>query len=224
MKAELIPRFAFGFVISVLMFSGLVFAQGLQDVISTLKDIGVFQFYLPFIISFAVLFGLLEKIKIFGDKGKQLNIIVALAVSAYVMVYTPVGITLSQFFTNLFGNAIVVILTIVVVAMFATVLNAGTGDKFKLDKLFEGRNIWIAILLFGLLALGVFVASGGTAIFPGLKISTKELFSPIKGIFGLSSTTLALVILIVGTGLIVWLFAKEPKPTAGAGQGQGQPR
>ena len=207
-----ISKFGLSFIVSVLMFSSLVFAQGLQDVINVAKDIGVFQFYLPFIISFAVIYGILAKVNLFGDKARAINAIVALAISAFVMVYTPAGITLSQFFTNLFGNAIVVILTFVVIAIFISVLSS--GKILDMDKLI--KNYWIGLIFLVLVALGVFVASGGTSIFPGLKISARELF--VGGLFGLSSTTLALIILIVGTGLIVWFFFKEGGAAAGGGE------
>jgi len=207
MKNEMISKVGFSFVASILMFSGLVVAQGIQDVIGALKEVGVFQFYLPFLISFAVLYALLLKVKVFGE-NKALVTIIALASSAFIMVYTPVGITFSQFLTNFFGNAVVVILTIVVLIMFANILK--TGEIFDVTGLFKGNWLWVGLLLLLLIVVGVFVASGGTSIFPGLKINPSQLFGPIGGV---SSTTWAIIILIVGTGLIVWLFAREPKKT-----------
>lgn len=198
----MISKVGLGFVFSILMFSGVAFAQGFQDLIGTLKDVGVFQFYLPFLISFAVLYALLLKVKVFGD-NKALVTIIALAASAFIMVYTPVGITFSQFLTNFFGNAVVIILTIVVLIMFANILK--TGEIFDVSGLLTGNWKWVGLLLLLLVVFGVFVASGGTSIFPGLKINANQLFGPIGGI---NSTTWAIIILIVGTGLIVWLFAK----------------
>ena len=49
-----ISKVGLGFVVSILVFSSLALAQGFQNVVSTLKDIGVFQFYLPFFLVFAV--------------------------------------------------------------------------------------------------------------------------------------------------------------------------
>lgn len=210
MKAELISKVGLGFVVSILMLSGLAVAQGLQNVIGTLKDVGVFQFYLPFLISFAVLYALLLKVKIFGD-NKALVTIIALAASAFIMVYTPIGITFSQFLTNFFGNAVVVILTFVVLIIFADLLKTGGIDVTSLVK---GNWLLVGLLLLVLLVFGVFVASGGTSIFPGIKISAKPAFQAIGGI---SSTTLAIIILIVGTALIVWLFSKGGGAATGGG-------
>lgn len=203
-------KFALSFIAGILMLSGAVFAAaGLEGIVQAAKDIGVFQFYLPFILVFAIILGLLQKVKVFGE-NKQLNVIIALVVAAYVAVFTPVGITFGQFLTSLFGNAIVVIITFVIVALFFAVLQGGGLFEFKG---FKGvYSYWVVLLLFALIIFGVFVASGGTAIFPGLKVSPTEWLSPVIRAFGMSSTTLALIILIVGTGLIVWWFAK---PEAG---------
>ena len=213
MKTEIISKVGLSFVASILMLSGFAFAAGIQDVISTLKDIGVFQFYLPFLISFAVLYALLLKAKIFGEQ-KGLVTIIALAASGFIMVYTPVGIAFSQFLANFVGNAMVVILTLVVVIIFANMLKEKEGLGLDVTSVMKGGWLWVGLLLLLLLAFGVFVASGGTSIFPGLKISTKELFGPIGG---LSSTTLAILVLVIGTGLIVFMFSKGEKPAPKTG-------
>jgi len=208
MRTEIISKVGLSFVFSILMFSVSAFAQGVPDVIKTLKEVGVFQFYLPFLLAFAILYGLLLKSKIFGEQNKALVTIIALAASAFIMVYTPIGITFSTFLTNFFGNAVVVILTIVVLIIFVNMLKEG---GFDIAGIVKGGWLWGALLLLALIVFGIFIASGGTSIFPGLKIFPKETFSAIGGI---SSTTLAIIILIVGTGIIVFLFAKGEKPPA----------
>ena len=213
----MISKVGLGFVFSILMLSGLAVAQGFQDVIGTLKEIGVFQFYLPFLLVFAIIFGLLQKVQIFGDKGKSLNIIIGLAVAGFVMVYTPVGLTFSQFLTNFAGNTVVVILTLIVAVLFISV--AATGFGLKLENLGEpfkkGWGLIGLLLILLLIVFGVFVASGGSSIFPGIKISAKPAFQAVGG---LSTTTWAIIILIIGTGLIVWLLSKG----GGDGKPQGQ--
>ncbi len=203
MKAEMISKVGLSFVFSILMFSPLVFAQGFQDLISTFKEIGVFQFYLPFLIVFAVFYGLLSKTKLFGDQ-KIFPVMISLAAAGFILVYTPIGITFSQFLTNFVGGAITVILTLAVIVVLVNMLQSGNIIKLPEKTGFLG-NIPLVLGLVLVVVIGVFLASGGTAIFPGLKIGTKELFG---GIGGLSSTTAALIVLVLGTGLIIWLFGK----------------
>ncbi|MBI1978644.1 MAG: hypothetical protein HYS62_01120 [Candidatus Aenigmarchaeota archaeon] len=205
-----ILKLGLGLAFSVLMLSTVAFAQGLQDVIQIAKDVGVFQFYLPFLLSFAVLYALLLKTGVFGAQ-KNLVTIIALAASGFIMVYTPVGIAFSTFLANFVGNAIVVILTIIVVLIFVGMLQSGKILPENFNDIMKGNTLWLFLLLLVLIVLGVFVASGGTSIFPGLNISTKQLFGSIGG---LSPTTLAIILLVVGTGIIVWLFSKPDKAPA----------
>lgn len=205
MKSEMISKLGLSFVVSILMLSNIAFAQGLQGVIGTLQGIGVFQFYLPFILVFAILYALLTKSKIFGEKS-GINVIIALAVSGFIMVYTPVGIGFSQFLTNFVGNVVVVILTLGVLLILGSMLQTG---GIKISEVLKGSSVWIAILLLVLVVFGVFIASGGTSIFPGLTLSPTKAFSTIGGI---SSATWAIIILIVGTGLIVWFLGKGSTP------------
>jgi len=204
MRLESISKLGLGFVASFLMFSSLAFAQGLEGVIGTLKEVGVFRFYLPFLLSFAILYALLLKTKIFGEQ-KGLVTVIALAASAFIMVYSPVGIAFSTFLANFFGNAVVVILTIVVLIIFVNMLQSG---GFDIGNVIKGGWLWLVGLLILLLVVGVFVASGGTSIFPGLKIFPKETFTSLGG---LSATTWAILILVVGTGLIIFMFARSDK-------------
>ncbi len=210
MKAD-ISKVGLGFAVSILMVLNVVFAQGFQDAISTFKEIGVFQFYLPFIIVFAIFYGLLDKTKLFGDK-RIFSVLVALGAAGFILVYTPVGITFSQFLTNFVGQTITVILTLTVVLIVVTMLQTGgIIKKPEGDKTLLG-NVWIPLALVALIAFGVFLSSGGTAIFPGLKIGVNQIFGDIGG---LSSGTVAILVLILGTGLIVYLFSKDTqtKPT-----------
>jgi len=199
----MISKVGLGFVFSILMLSGLVFAQGFQDVISTFKEIGVFQFYLPFLIVFAIFYGLLAKTKLFGDQ-KIFPVMISLAAAGFILVYTPIGITFSQFLTNFVGGAVTVILTFVVIIALVNMLLSGNIIK-QPEKGSLLNNVPLVIGLVLVVVIGVFLASGGTALFPGLKIGTREIFS---GIGGLSSTTVALIVLVLGTGLIIWFFGK----------------
>lgn len=208
-------KIVLGFVIGMLSLSGIAFAQqGIGSVIDTLKGIGVFEFYLPFLLTFSILYALLLKSKIFGET-KGLTTIIALSVAGFIMVYTPVGITLSQFLANFVANSIVAILTILLILIFANMLKDG---GFNVTEIVKGRGLWVALLLVALVAFGIFVSSGGSTIFPGIKLLPRQTFDSFGGV---SVTTWAILILIVGTGLIVWSFAKGSSPTPPAG---GAPR
>lgn len=207
MRTKVLSKIGLGFIFSILAFSSATFAQGIEGVISTLKEIGVFQFYLPFILVFAILFGLLVKTKLFGEQ-RGIAVVIALAAAAFIMVYTPVGITFSQFLAQFVGGAVAVILTLVVLIVLVNMLSTKEAGILPdmWNDIFKGSMLWLLLAFILLIVFGVFVSSGGTSIFPGLKINPTELFSSIGG---LSPVTLTIIILIVGTALIVFLFGRK---------------
>ena len=215
MKTNMISKIGLGFVVSILMLSGIVAAQGFQDVINSFKDIGVFQFYLPFILAFAIIYGLLVKIGVFGDKGRAIAVIVALSISAFIMI-TPAGVSFSDFLAKFITNSVIVIIATLVVLMFAAI--TASGFNFKWEDVIKGGALWAVLLFILLIVFGIFVSSGGTSVFPGLRIGSGNPFS----VGGISNGTLALIILIAGTGLIVFFFIRGGGGGGTAG-GPGHP-
>ncbi len=56
------------------------------DLIYQLRDYGVIDVLLPFVLVFTVMFAVLQKTKVLGDKGKRYNVIVALVIGFAVVV------------------------------------------------------------------------------------------------------------------------------------------
>jgi len=174
----------------------------MADLIAAGKEFGIFEFYLPFILMFTVLYGILMKSGIFGTgKGaKNINLIVSLVASLFVMAYTPVGITFAAFLSNLFGKVLVVLVTVLALLMMMGLLLPAVGVEMQLKK----GVTWVVIFII-LLALGVFVSSGGVAFFPGLTISEMPII-PSEVLPGLTPQDVAMALMFGGTLIIVWLI------------------
>ncbi|MDI6798994.1 MAG: hypothetical protein QMD12_03335 [Candidatus Aenigmarchaeota archaeon] len=171
-----------------------------------LKNIGIFEFYLPFVILFALLFGLLEKSKIFGEKGRRANIIISLAAAFFIMAYTPVGLTLTQFFASFFTQTAVALVAILVIVMIVYLLVPITGEQK-----FPGAAKYIAFFAV-LLTLGMFISSGGLAF-----LGFKEVGLEIPAI-GLSPQDILIIVLIAITALVIyWMTKGEGAPSAKVG-------
>ncbi len=178
---------------------------GIADFIVLLKDFGVFEFYLPFVILFAIMYGLLLKSRLFGEgsKARSINVIISLAAAFYVMAYTPVGFTLTEYFANFFTQVSVVLVTLVAFMMIIGLLVPLTG-KMKMEDAFKVAGKWI--ILFGaLIALGMFLSSGGQMIFPGFV----EGFS--FGGLSISPELIFIIVLIALTVLAIWYMSKGEK-------------
>jgi len=63
-----------------------------QDFITHLDQWGVVDVFLPFLLFFTVIFAVLEKVKVFGDKGRRFNVIVALVMALAVVIPHVMGL------------------------------------------------------------------------------------------------------------------------------------
>jgi len=188
---------------------------GLADLVVLAKDYGVFEFYLPFIILFALFYGLLNKIKLFGDpfEGKSgevrmarsINLIFSLAAAFFLMAYTPVGITLTEFFATMFTQTTIVITTLVSTGIIVYLLMAVIGKRPE-DIVGEtGGVIKLVAIIGGLIAIGIFISSGGLSIFPGLGEGT------LPSSLGISTQDAMVLGLILLTAIAMYWIVHEPK-------------
>jgi len=113
------------------------------------------KFALPFLLIFFIVFGILEKTKLFGEKNKQLNALIAFVIGLILIAATSPTLTI----TNL-----VLFLTVALVVLFVALLLWGfiTGEEgLKFEKIpkalkwFIGIAIVVAVVIALLWALGI---------------------------------------------------------------------
>lgn len=90
----------------------------LGDLFAQWEAAGIFQYALPFLLIFALVFGLLTKMNIFASKadpnsGRGVNVIIALAVSFMALQFDMVSMFFSEIFPR-FGVALSIILVILI--------------------------------------------------------------------------------------------------------------
>ncbi|MBW6462458.1 MAG: hypothetical protein K0B07_05435 [DPANN group archaeon] len=72
---------------------------GMEVLIGNMNTIGFYDFFLPFILFVAIIFGLLQKNKVFGETDtKGIDGVVAMSVSFFVINYTAIGLYFSTLF------------------------------------------------------------------------------------------------------------------------------
>lgn len=184
----------------------------IADVVTNLQNVGIFQFFLPFVILFAAMYGLLTKTQIFGkpkeDPGvNKINAIISFAASAFIMLYPTTSVAildLSDFLANIFAGTLIYIVTIIVflivMFMIATPMNKGEAPSFA-------KAGTIGAIVAVVLVVALFLSSGGTQIFPGVNINLGYIFTG-GGFGGFDPTTLALAIVFIIMALAVWWIVK----------------
>jgi len=119
------------------------------------------RFVLPFLLIFFIVFGVLEKTKLFGSDKKQLNALIALVIGLILVGAASPTLTISH---------LILFLTIAVVVLFVALLLWGfvsgeEGLKFekapKALKWFIGIVIVIAVIIALLWALGTEASFSG---------------------------------------------------------------
>ena len=101
------------------MLDGMIFLQpfgfyggDIGNLFFKLEQLGFFSYLLPFLIIFALVFGILTRIKIFED-NKAINGIIALSVGLMALQFGNVSVFFSELFPR-FGIGITIILVILV--------------------------------------------------------------------------------------------------------------
>jgi len=183
----------------------------LDTLVNLMKQQGVYEIYLPFLLTFAIFFALLRKTKIFYGKetgedkiGNNISIVVSVVAALFVTIFTPLGGSISHYFTMFFTQATVAMVAIIVFLMIGSLLLTSIvnpkeeKDEKKLEEIFKqwSKNL----LLFGiLLVVFMFANSGGISLLTNFGIR----------IPGLDEGDLGLILLVAGTGLIIYLTTHQ---------------
>jgi len=120
----------------------------LGDLFAQWEAAGVFAYALPFLLIFAIVFGLLMKLNIFSrgtDQNKGINAMIALAVAFMALQFDIVSLFFSEIFPR-FGVALSVILVILVLG----------GLFIPTNKENNWFMVTLAIIVFIIIAIVIF--------------------------------------------------------------------
>lgn len=122
----------------------MVWTTSITDVLNQWNQMGVFSYVIPFLLIFAVVYGVLAKVKIFGEDSRGVNAIIALAIGLLALQFDFV----STFFATIFprfgiGLAIVVVV-VILMGIFVENMEGMKGLKWM------GLGIGIAVVLWAL--------------------------------------------------------------------------
>lgn len=131
-------------------------ANPFTTLVSNLNNLGFFDFLLPFILTFAILWGLLLKTKVLGE-NQRVNGTVSLVVAFFVIGFG--GPALGSFFTTLFGYAVVVLAVILIIALFFGM------SGFEWGKVLDPKVGGIILVGVGIILF--FVAAGSLGVRAG---------------------------------------------------------
>lgn len=122
-------------------------ATNFVEIIYTLKDYGVYEVVLPFLLMFTVIFAILEKTKLFGtEEGKpktNINAVLAVVISFIVIANTEIVYVMNNYLSRV---SLIIIIALLAMLLFGLLgVNVETG--------FSGFTLLALVILsiFGIL-------------------------------------------------------------------------
>ena len=167
----------------------MAYAATITNILNTWADIGVFAYILPFLMIFAVVYGILSKTNILGG-NKGVDATIALAIGLLALQFDYV----SNFFASIFPYTGIGIAVLLVALILMGLISSDSDEKWPRFVWFGiGFIIFIAVLL---TSISDFSWWGGAAYGWG------ESWPAI----------LAAIIILALIGLIVWGGGGGEKP------------
>jgi hypothetical protein len=168
-----------------------------EQIIATLQNLGFYSFLLPWLFTFAVVYGLLVASKLFGEANKRVSAALALVLAFFVTAYS--GQWMATFFSNIFGGSMIIVAGILVILLFILMVGKNPQDIAKTGTI-------VALVVIGIV---LWILSTGAA-------------SGFGAALLLSHDLVALVLLIIVLVTAVWLITKPEKKEEEAQQQQPQ--
>ena len=118
------------------------------------EQLGVFSYVLPFLLIFAIVFGILTKIKVFGE-NKGLNAVIALVVGLLALQYNLVPVFFSEIFPRV-GVALSILLVLII--LLGLFFDTKDNKVINYSLLGVGVIIFLSVLIKTSGALGWYSA------------------------------------------------------------------
>jgi hypothetical protein len=167
-----------------------------DQLITLLNNLGFYQFVLPWLFVFAIVFGLLSVSKLFGEGNKKIPAVIALVIAFFATAYG--GAAMAAFFIGIFSGATIVIAVILVILLFIFMFG------FNKDIFSAGKNRPIIIMIV-MVVIGIILFLAATGAAGGIGLSLV-----------LSPDMIALILVLIVILAAVWLIVKGDNGGGGA--------
>ena len=158
--------------------------------LEALKQMGFFDFFLPFLLFFAIIYAALDKTQVFGADKKDINAIIALVISLIASTTSWVIKGVIGFLPFVGFIALIIVAFLMLAAM---VYGGNVEELFKNKWIKAGAVIFVVLAL----ALGIYYGLGIDKMAgPGISISDEDMAFLVMSIIGI----VAFAIIIKGGG------------------------
>jgi hypothetical protein len=171
-------------------------ALDFMNLLDYAESMGVFNILMPFLLVFAIVFAILEKINLFGSGKRQINGIVAAVFGVLVIRNQYIIGIINRFLPN-------IALFMVIILMFLLLIGVFMGEH----KDWAPKLLTLAVII-----SVIFVIWALSSDFIG------QTWDLPNWLYGFNDTTKAAVIFIgIFVGVIYWVTRPSSPPTTGGG-------
>jgi O-antigen/teichoic acid export membrane protein len=162
-------------------------ASAFETLVQNLQNLGFYDFLLPWLFTFAIVYGLLVKANIFG-KNDKISGVIALVAAFFVTAVS--GPAIAAFFATIFGGASIILTGILVIILLAVILGFEANIFSNLGK--EGKYKYVTLAIVLILGVALFLTATGAEFLGVNKLA--------------DSSTLAMVFVLILIVLMVYII------------------
>ncbi|HLD10851.1 MAG TPA: hypothetical protein VJB89_02120 [Candidatus Nanoarchaeia archaeon] len=134
-------------------------------IVESLQDMGIYDYLLPFILIFAIIFAILEKTKVLGSEGTKpktnINALVAIVIGLLLIVNQNIVYIINSFLPKVSLLIIILLMGLLVIAMLA-------GKEFK------GLQGSVFAVAFIISIIAIIISLTPDLSIPGLNLSQSD--------------------------------------------------
>jgi len=105
-------------------------ATDFSAMIKGLEQMGFYEVILPFLLVFAIIFAMLQKVKLFGKEQKNINVVVALVTAFFVVRVPEIVGAMNSFLPKVSFLVLVLLMVMLVLGIFGASAEGMTGGWF----------------------------------------------------------------------------------------------
>ncbi len=121
------------------------------NVLYFLDRFGIFEYFLPFMIYFLIIYGLLGKIDIFNgsknEKANKINVLLAASMSLLILYYVPTSKTIGMFLSEIFTKWGVLAITLLLIPLTLAILGISLKDDDNVFGSNEKKAVMAIIII-----------------------------------------------------------------------------
>ena len=185
----------------------------LGNVLDFFRELGVYDVILPFILTFTIMFAILERTQLFGKEGeikgrtitrKNLNAMVSFVVAFMVVASSKLVEAITKISSEIIVLLLLIVFFLMLVGTFRTYEEVGKGELMPTDKAWRYTFMIVIALAIIFIFLDAVVAEDGR--------TWLEIFWDWLSQFYTNAAVAAIVLIIIMIIFMIWIT----RPSEGA--------